>query len=220
VAPSYRQASRVANTMYVARACRTLADAREATAFLLCDATRAHLTIELFPDWTGRIVLLALPEPEAVAARFRKRGAAVALITVFDEITPCRFFVEGDAEAAANARKLLESAQADVVITAEGSRPHLEAARLLAGPILMGLLEAASLHLRRTDVPLEALRELTAKLAGQTLRVHRRSGARTWRATDGGHLASLLATLRQIEPALADFLHASESASHALLRED
>jgi len=217
VAPSYRQASRVANTMYFARACRSFAEAREASVFLICDEARVELVERAWSDWRHKTVLLALAEPEAAAARFREYGASVATVIVVDEVHPCRFFVEGDDAAVVVAKKLFESVRGEVGVTSPGSRHHIEAMRLLAGPILMGVLESANLHLRRSGLPLEEIRSLLGRFAAQTLRVHQRSGARTWRATNTRELAVLLARLAEADPQLAAHLHASESATRALI---
>ena len=216
VAPTYREASRIANAMYFAHACRSLDEAKEVSTFLICDGARAGPFQYAIPTLRGRTVLLAIPQPEGVAIQMRERGARVALITVFDELTPCRFFVEGDREAAVHARKLFESARGEVALTVDGARPHLETARLLAGPILMGVLEGATLNLRRTGLSLDAIRDLLGKLAGLTLRVHQRSGSRTWRPVDTEQLTNLLAGL-EAAGALAAHLRASESATSALL---
>jgi hypothetical protein len=217
-AATYRESARTANGMYFARPCRTLQEAAEASVVLLCDYARARQIAQSDIIWRGKTVLIVLPEAEVIAELFREQGASVALMTVLDELIPCHFFLEGDTAAITIARELLASVQADASVCVSGSRPHIEAMRLLAGPILMSILEGCDLNLRHTGLPLEAIRRVIGRVAAETLRVHQRSRARTWRAPDDAEFQRILELIRNAEPKLASHLQASEAASRDVVQ--
>jgi hypothetical protein len=217
LASSYREASRVANGMYFARACRTVEEAAEANVFLICDENRVTALARAAVEWRGKTVLLVVPDAEAMAELYRARGAHVALVTVLDELIPCHFFLEGDGAAVAIARALLESVHGEVSVTENGARLHVEAMRILAGPVLMAVLEGADLNLRQTGLALDGIRGVLGRMALETLRVHQRSKARTWRATDRRALEQTLEALALTDPKLEQHLRASEAAARGLI---
>jgi hypothetical protein len=173
----------------------------------------AHAAVE----WRGKTVLLVVPEAEAMAELFRARGAHVALMTVLNEVIPCHFFLEGDRAAVAIARALFESVEAKVSVTEKGARLHIEAMRILAGPVLMAVLEGADLSLRRTGLGLDGIRSVLGRVALETLRVHQRSQARTWKAPERKMMERTLAALVHTDPKLEQFLRASEAAARGLV---
>lgn len=184
---------------------------------MICDDKRARQVAESALDWGQKTVLLTLRNPDVIAESFRKRGAHVGLVTVLDELIPCQFLVEGDSAATSIARELLVSVKGEVSIAERGSRAHIEALRILAGPVLMAVLEGADLNLRHTGLPLNDIRKLLGRMALETLRVHQRSKARTWRAPDVDELERTLARLTLSDPKLADHLKASEGVARALI---
>ena len=130
LASSYREASRVANGMYFAQACRIVEEAAEAGVFLICDEKRVVELARAEVEWRGKTVLLVVPDAEAVVEEYRARGASVALVTVLDELIPCHFFLEGDRAAVIAGRALFESVQGEVSVTETGARLHIEAMRI------------------------------------------------------------------------------------------
>jgi hypothetical protein len=195
IAPDFRQASRIANGLRAAKACRGMKDASAVRTFLVADGQRMEELAANVDDWPSRIVLLALSAPDNAVGFFRRLGAAVGVVTVVDELATARLFIEGDEMALRWARQAFERAGTEVTITEPGGHPGLADARLLLGPVFMEIIETASKRLRRAGLPLDTARDLIGKLALETLRAHQRSGARTYKLQPGHHLSEAVYTL-------------------------
>jgi hypothetical protein len=214
IAPTYRQASRIANSMSRAKACRSVADAVEARIFL---AVGVRDVASLLPSWRGKVVLLA--DDAGDITDLLEKGAAVAKVTVFDEIRPCCFFLEGDAPVVKVAASFLQEAGGRAVPMGRGSSAHVDALIRLTGPLLLALLESATIHLREADIPLGTARDIIGKAVTNTLRAHQRSGAKTWASHETGALTHLVGQLERSNPALAAYLRVTEQASEEVIRQ-
>ena len=81
----------------------------------------------------------------------------------------------------------------------------------------MAVLEGADLNLRQTGLGLDGIRRVLGRVALETMRVHQRSQARTWQATDRKALERTLKALARTDPKLEQHLRASEAAAQELI---
>ena len=215
VAPSYREASRTANSMRTPHACRSLEEAAGAEAYLVCDETQADHLLHMRhqPDAT---FVFAFDHPQACVPRFRARALPTAILTVMDEVVPPKIFVQAVPEVVKQVRRLFHRAGLGVTTVATGSPAHIAAARLLLGPVLLSLSEAASRHLRHAGLELDEVRDIVGGLAVETLRTHQRSGSRTWRGNEA-ITERVVADVAATDYPLSLYLRAAEAASRGLM---
>lgn len=212
LAPSYRLASRLVNTLRAGRAVERYDQLEDAQLVLVAvpDAMLPQVVEGLasaVPDWSARVVLLCDSRQDCAALRpLAERGAAAASLTSIPGLKE-RYVVEGDRRAVREAKLLVPRSPAQVWEMPCGNKPLFFAALAFSSGMLLPAADAAARCLRTTGLPAPVCNILAEQLLGRTLRAYLHGGRKAWSGVlaeaDAQEAARELAALQAADPSLA-----------------
>ena len=177
-------ASRIANTLpggYPARTAGELATAPAVLFHSSPEQMKALIgSLEAAPiDWIGKpLIFCDCAVDRSVMARFREKGASVALARQFE--IPGYLIVEGAAPALHVAHRLATELRLKPVDIVEGKADLFEAAVTLGTCALTPLIDTAAAFLREAGVRDTEAPRLAAALFQRTAAEYAHSGKQSW----------------------------------------
>lgn len=212
LAPSYRLASRLVNTLRAGRPVEHYDELEEAQLVLVAvpDANLPQVIADLasgLEDWGERAVLLCDSCEDCVILReLAGRGAATASLTPVPGLKD-RYVVEGDRRAIREAKGLFQGGPALVWEMPCGRKSVFLAALTFASGLLLPVADAAARCLRATGLPAPACNSLAEQLLDRALRAYLHGGRKAWGGVlaeaDATQIARELAALETADPGLA-----------------
>jgi predicted short-subunit dehydrogenase-like oxidoreductase (DUF2520 family) len=184
---SYRQASRIANTLRAGYPVKHYEDLGRARALLVCAPERQTpaLVEELAAaelDWSRKVVLLCSGSLDSShLGALAERGAEVGSVHVLEEPEPTRFFIEGDRLAVRWARRFIEAGGSIAVEIERGSTGVCAAGESLATWLLLAVLDASARCFRRAGLTAGGAGPIVARLAHRAVRSYLKGGRRACR---------------------------------------
>lgn len=213
---SFRQASRIANTLRGGFPVKGYEDLARAKLVLVCAPERQLRTLvqELrasVVDWRRKIVLVCGgPFDSSHLAELAACGAEVGSLHALEEPHTGRFLIEGDRRAVRWARRLIEDGGGVAVQIERGSAAVCGAGESLATWLLLALLDASAMCFRRAGLTAGGAGPIVARLAHRTVRSYLKGGRRARRlpetAEERIRFRLQLEALRRADLALAGFL--------------
>jgi len=222
-APTFREASRAVNALKGGTPVRSIAEMNGAHLFLVCAPPRdvprlVREMVDALPDWLGRDVAVCSDSLDSRDLEpLARRGARTASITPMDWFDKPHFLIEGHPAAVQRTRRLVEAACGRAIeIDGRGTPLYLASADLTSH-MLLPLLEAATVSLRRSGIPLAMARKLVERMVGRSVRSYGKSGCKTWRAPTTGfaraRIERQLESMRKHDAGLSDYHEEMLSAS-------
>jgi len=226
-ASSFRQASRISNTLRCGQPVHRYEDLEPARLILICapDEMVAGIVAGLLEaglDWNGKAVLLSGGTLDSGALReLAARGAGTASFAWIEAYPVPDCFIEGDRTAVRAARRLFEEGGGRAVEVRRSARGICAAGTSLASWILLPLVDASLSCFRHAGLTPRRGRLVVERLVERSLRSYLKGGRRSWRgpATPEARRAfrMQLEALRGTDPALAEtLLTASKLSLHYL----
>ena len=213
---TYRQASRIANTLRAGFPVKSSDDLAPVRVVLVCAPEKQlrSLVEELRAsavDWRRKVVLLCSgPLDSSHLADLAARGAEVGSLHALDEPHPGRFLVEGDRLAVRWARRLVEDSGGIAIEIERGSASLCAAGESLASWLLLALLDASAGCFRRAGLAAGGAGPIVARLAHRAVRSYLKGGRRACRLPETPEeqvrFRLQVEALRRADPALAGFL--------------
>jgi predicted short-subunit dehydrogenase-like oxidoreductase (DUF2520 family) len=219
--PSFRLASRLANSLRAGHPVKDYAD------FGACHLILISVPDEMLPQvvselaaaeisWPDKAVVLCSTWLDSSAlAEIAAQGASIGSLSTIPGFEDTVYLVEGDRLAILEARRLVEHRQRRVVPIERALKPFYLAALTCTGPLLFALLLAASESLRHAGVASSTSSAILEKQLGKTLRSYVKAGRKAYPPPQ--ELASQLLALSVIDPELAQFLEQSAALAARLL---
>src|SRR5262245_3160313 len=204
-AQSYRQASRIANSIGAGHAVKRYEDLDGSALILICapskDVGQIVSALAEAIDCRGKILLLCESGADSrQLACLKSRGAKVGSIELIPGFEGRRFAVEGDA-AAVRAAKRLGGQLGGRVEEVSAAKLDVYAAGLsFGGSLFTPLMEASLLCLLEAGMPKPSAMKVVEALFQSTLRAYVYAGKRSW---SGPLAAGDRATVRKEIEALA-----------------
>ena len=214
-AQSYRQASRIANTLragYPVHEYRELARSR---VLLLCTPEKKFpaLLAELGAaglDWRRKAVMICGgPFDSGSLRELAARGAGVVSLHCLDGPQHLRFLIEGDRGAVRLAKRLVEGGGGVAIEIRPESSGVCAAGVSLASWLLLALVDASAGCFRKGGLTPGKAGPIVERIAQRTVRSYLKGGRRACRvlatAEDRSAFRYQLESLRKTDPALAGF---------------
>jgi predicted short-subunit dehydrogenase-like oxidoreductase (DUF2520 family) len=213
---SFRQASRIANTLRAGFPVKDYGALARARVVLVCAPERQLRTLveelqEAAVDWRRKVVLVCsgLFDSSRLAA-LAARGAEVGSMHALEELQPVRFLIEGDRQAVRWARRLVEDSGGVAVEIERGSASLCAAGESLASWLLLALLDGSARCFRRAGLTAGAAGPIVARLAHRAARSYLKGGRRACRVPETQEeqfrFRLQIEALRRADPALAGFV--------------
>ncbi|MCS7313898.1 MAG: DUF2520 domain-containing protein [Bryobacterales bacterium] len=212
LAPSYRLASRLVNTLRAGRAAESYEELENVQLVLIAvpDGLLPQVLERLasaLDRWAGKSVLLCDSREDCVVLKpLAERGAATASLTPVPGLKE-RYVVEGDRRAVREARLLVHGSPAQVWEMACGRKAVFQAALTFSTGMLLPAADAAARCLRATGLPAAASNSLAEQLLDRTLRAYLHGGRKAWGGVlagpDVAQASRELAGLEAVDPGLA-----------------
>ncbi|MBX9600064.1 MAG: DUF2520 domain-containing protein [Bryobacteraceae bacterium] len=181
-APSFRVASRLANTLRSGFAVREYSDLARSKIILLAvperilDRTVDELAASSL-EWAGRTVILCCRARDSrTLQRLARLGARVASLDSLGDLREERFVVEGDRDAVRDLARLLGEARTRLIEIDASHKDLYRAGIWMSSQGLLPLLDAAVVHLRRAGMARQQALPIVAELMHRSLRDYQRAG--------------------------------------------
>ena len=215
-AASFRQASRIANTLRSGRPVYHYEDLAPARVVLICGPERPVAQIvsglrESALAWPRKSVLLCGGALDSAAlSELAARGAATGSLAWLDDPARTRCFVEGDRLAVREAKRLFDAGGGQVLEIRRSMRGVAAAGTSLASWLLFPLVDASMSCFRHAGLTPRRGRPVIERLVERSLRAYLKSGQRAWKgpstAEEREAFLVQLESLREADPALARIL--------------
>jgi len=225
-ARTFRQASRIANTLKAGFPVHDYEEFGEARVLLICAvedelADLLHgLDAAGFPWARKTVILCAGGQQSDLPARASVEGAAVGLLALVDDGDDLRYFIEGDRAALRVMKRMVEASGGRVVPVKRAGQYLCGAAIGFASWLMLPVADASMRCLRNAGLTPGKAAPLVERAIKRSLRAYLKGGRRAWKppSTEREKRAFLrnVAALRERDPALAEFM--IESARLSLRR--
>jgi len=220
LSPSFRIASRMANSLHAGYAARHYAEINPCRLVLLSlpDESIPGLVADLAAAgvcWYGKAVMLCSAWLDSSELQpLAERGAAIgslSLIPGFED--PC-YLLEGDRRAVRQTMRLWKENPCRSVIIERERKPLVLASVTCTGRLAFGLLVAAAEALRQAGVPSGESASMIEKQLQRTLRIYLRAGRKAF--PESRRLSQQLHALESSDPQLAQYLKESSRLAASL----
>lgn len=189
-APSFRVASRLANTLRSGFAVREYRDLDHSKIIFLAvperilDRTVGELAGSGL-DWAGRTIILCCRARDSrTLQRLGRLGAQVASLDTVGDLREERYVVEGDRDAVREVARLLGEARTRLIQIDAAHKDLYRAGIWMSSQGLLPLLDAAVVHLRRAGMARQQALPIVAELMHRCLRDYQRAGRKARNAPD------------------------------------
>jgi len=218
--PSYRLASRIANTLRAGRPVKDYAELEACGVILVSvpGAQVSRIVAELLAakiSWRGKSVVLWSDWQDSSDLRpLASRGASVGSLSPipgFDDL----YLVEGDRRAILVCRHLVESRGIRTVAIERSLKPLYLAALTCTGSLLFALLLAASESLRHAGITPVLRATLLERQLGRTLRSFLKGGRRAYQPPQ--EFPRQLRALAAKDEALGNYIEQTSRLASSLL---
>lgn len=221
MAPSYRLASRIANTLRTGQAVKDYAALNGSRLILLAVP---HETLPSIVDgltaakieWPGKTVILcsSLRDSTELSA-LSALGASVGTLTTVPGFEDALYLIEGDPEAIRESSRLLKQRHKRIVAIERQRKAFYLAALTCTGSLAFALQLAAADCLRHAGIPSTLALGIVEKQLMKTLRSYAKAGRKVYPPPRG--LAVQLRALIEREPELAHYLEKSAELAARLM---
>lgn len=219
--PSFRLASRVANSLRAGHAVKDYADLNHCRLLLLNvpDDMAAAIVSELAASeigWAGKAVVLCSSILDSVElAPLAALGAAVGSVGTISGMDDMWYLVEGDKLAIRESRYVVEHRGRRVVTIERGQKGCYLAALTCTSNLLFAVIFAASEALRHAGVGSALAASILEKQMSRTLRTYLKAGRKAY--LEPGELTRQLSCLAEADSAIGDYLSDSVRLAARLL---
>lgn len=218
-AMSFRQASRISNTIHAGYPVHSYDDLARSRVVVLCapEPRLTHFISAMARSrlrWDNKTVLLAGGSfgSERLHA-LAELGASVGSLSLLPESDEARYLVEGDRLAVRVARSLIEESGGRVLEVEQGTKEICAASISFASWLLLPLMDASVECLRHAGLTPGRAGPVVERLLHRSLRAYLKGGRRAFHApqTDQQQEAFLrqVEALRKTDRALADLFEQS-----------
>lgn len=225
-ARTFRQTSRIANTLKAGFPVHNYEELAGACVLLICAAEDelADLLHGMeaagFPWERKTVILCAGDQQSDLLADPGARGAAVGSMALVDDGGDLRYFVEGDRAALRVMKRMVEASGGRVVPVKRAGQYLCEAAIGFASWLMLPAADASMRCLRLAGLTPGKAAPLVERAIERSLRAYLKGGRRAWKppstAREKRAFLRRVEALREKDPALAEFL--IESARVSLRR--
>jgi len=219
--PSFRLASRIANSLRAGYAVKEYAELDGCRLILISvpdemlpKLIQEMLSVEM--NWANKAVLLCSAGLDSSElAGLAERGAAIGSVSPVAGLEDDWYLVEGDKSAIRQSRKVLEHSGRRVLAIERSLKPLYLSAMTCTGSLLFALLLVASESLRHAGVPAYLAGSILEKQLGKTLRTYLKAGRKAYPSTQ--QLSGQLTALVKADPALAEYVEQGAELAGKLL---
>jgi Domain of unknown function (DUF2520)/Rossmann-like domain len=221
MAPSFRLASRIANSLRAGHPIRDYSSLDSCRLILVSvpDARLPAIVGEIAAaniSWTNKTILLCSAELDSGELNlFAARGASIGSISAIPGFEDPRYLVEGDRLAILESKRLVEQGPRRIVPIERSMKPFYLAALTSTSSLLFALLLAASESLRHAGIPAAVSATILEKQLRKTLRSHVKTGRKAYAAPY--RLQKQLHTVAAADPDLAYYLEQSSKLAARLM---
>ncbi len=221
-APSFRLASRIANSLRAGHPVRDYAEFDACRLILVSvpDSILPTVVREIASaniSWRNKsIVLCSASLDSGELSDLAARGASIGSISAIPGFEDPRYLVEGDPLAILESKRLVQHAARRTVAIQRSLKPFYLAALTSTGSLLFALLLAASESLRQAGISTSMSATILEKQLHKTLRSHVKAGRKAYSAPH--ELQKQLRALATADPELAHYLEQSTNLAARLLR--
>ena len=187
MAPSFRQASRIANTIRAGHPVHRFEELAPGRVLLICapESSTHHLVTDLASSrlaWKHRTVLLCCNSMGSeVLTPLAAHGASVGSLTLISDADDRRFLVEGDRTAVRHARTLVHENGGKVVEVLAGAKPVCQAAFSFSSWLLQPLMDASVECLRGAGLTPGRAGGIVDLVLQESVRTFLKAGRRAWK---------------------------------------
>ena len=220
-APSFRLASRIANSLRAGHPVRDYAEFDSCRLILVSvpDAILPSVVGEIASAnicWRNKsIVLCSALLDSGELSDLASRGASIGSISAIPGFEDPHYLLEGDPLAILESKQLVRDASRHTVAIQRSLKPFYLAALTSTGSLLFALLMAASQALRQAGISTSMSAAILEKQLHKTLRSHVKSGRKAYSAPP--QLQKQLRSLAIGDPELAHYLEQSTNLAARLL---
>jgi hypothetical protein len=220
--PSFRLASRIANSLRAGHPVRDYAEFDSCSLIVVSvpDAILPAAIKEIAAAnicWRNKaIVLCSASLDSGELSVLAERGASIGSISAIPGFEDPRYLVEGDRLAVLEAKRLVENGARRIVAIQRSLKPFYLAALTSTGSLLFALLLAASESLRQAGISASDSATILERQLHKTWRSHVKAGRKAYSAPH--QLQKQLHALANADPELAHYLEQSTHLAARLLR--
>jgi len=221
MAPSYRLASRIANSFRAGHPVKDYAefDACRLILVLVPDQVLPKVIAGMLSAavcWRGKAVVLCSSRLDSSElSAFSAHGASIGSLSPIPGFEDSRYLIEGDPLALRESKQLVEHRHERVVPIERALKPLYLASLTCTGSLLFALLAAASECLRQAGVPSSLATTLLDKQVGKTLRSYLKAGRKAYPPPQ--ELSKQVSALMATDPELAQYLEQSSCLAEHLM---
>jgi hypothetical protein len=222
MAPSFRLASRIANSLRAGHPVRNYAefDACRLIVVSVPDAMLPTFLREIASaniSWPNKTILLCSASLDSgELSGLAARGASIGSISAIPGFEDPRYLVEGDRLAILESKQIMEQGSRRIVAIERSLKPFYLAALTSTSSLLFALLLAASEFLHRAGISASVAVSILEKQLRRTLRSHAKAGRKAYPAPH--QLQKQLHAVRSADPELAHYLEQSTNLAARLVR--
>ncbi len=222
MAPSFRLASRIANSLRAGHPVRNYAEFDACRLILVSvpDAMLARVLCEIASaniSWPNKTILLCSASLDSgELSVLAARGASIGSISAIPGFEDPRYLVEGDRLAILESKRMVEEGSRRIVAIERSLKPFYLAALTSTSSLLFALLLAASEFLRQAGISASVSAIILEKQLRKTLRSHAKAGRKAYPAPN--QLQKQLHAVGGADPELAYYLEQSSKLAARLLR--
>ena len=221
MAPSYRLASRIANSLRAGHAAKDYAELDHSRLILLAvphevlPSIIASLTTAEI-NWTNKAVVLCnMLRDSSELSALSGLGASVGSLSPIPGSEDALYLIEGDAAAIRESSRLLTQQHKRAVAIERNRKPFYLAALTCTGSLAFALQLAASECLRHAGISSTVALSILEKQLKKTLRSYAKAGRKVYPPPRA--LSNQLRTLASTDPELAHYLEQSAKLATRLL---
>jgi predicted short-subunit dehydrogenase-like oxidoreductase (DUF2520 family) len=215
-AASYRQASRIANTLRAGYPVHRYEDLSRSRIVLVHDSGEkaAPVLSQMAAaglDWSEKVVLICGESfTSEDLSELAAKGAAVGSLTAIDGPGELRFLVEGDRLAVRGAKKLVEVGGGRVLEIRQCTQRVCAAGASFASWLLVPLIDASVECFRAAGLTPGRAGPIVERIVERSLRAYLKGGRRSWKeprsAEQRRAILRQVESLRKTDSELASFL--------------